>query len=153
MKDAMHKASRKVIELAIENKCKAIVLGDLKDIKQESAIKSFVQVPVMKLIDQIRYKAELEGIKVVQTKETYTSGVSAYDMEAVTKANYNKKRRVKRGLFKTEKGYEVNSDINGSLNILRKYMVEEELTNVVPIQVKELRDNGCMDHPVRLQVV
>lgn len=38
-------------------------------------------------------------------------------------------RRVKRGLFKTKNGNLINADLNGSLNILKKYLIEQEVWN------------------------
>lgn len=145
--DALHKVSRRIICLALQHKCKTIAIGELKGIKQNLSIKSFVQIPVQKLLKMVEYKSKLLGLEVVKVKETYTSGVSAYDMEPLTKKFYNKKRRIKRGLFKTNDGYLVNSDINGSLNILRRYLKD----NVVPMPIQRLRNNGCLDHPVRIQ--
>ena len=60
--------------------------------------------------------------KVKKVSEKYTSGVSAIDKEEIVKENYNKKRRISRGIFVTNKGIKINADINGSLNILRKYI-------------------------------
>ena len=68
----------------------------------------------------IQYKAEEVGIKVVVTEESYTSGTSFLDGEEPIKENYNKSRRVKRGLFKSNKGKLINADINGSLQIIKK---------------------------------
>ena len=147
--DALHKVSRRVICLALQHKCNTIVIGDLKGIKQDLNIKSFVQIPLQRLVKMIEYKAKLLGLEVVKVNETYTSGVSAYDLEPITKKFYNKKRRVKRGLFKTNEGHLINSDINGSLNILRRYLKD----NVVPMPIQRLRNNGCLDHPVRIQAV
>ena len=48
-------------------------------------------------------------------------------------------------MIKRNEGHIVNSDINGSLNIMRRYD-----KNVVPIVITNLRDNGCLNHPVRL---
>jgi len=145
MHNALHQISRIVIKLALEHKCSEIVIGDIKGIKKYSKIKSFVQIPVQKLIKLIKYKAKLLGFEVKLIKEYYTSGVSAYDLEVIDRSNYNKNRRIERGLFKTNEGHIVNSDINGSLNIMRKYN-----KNVVPIVITNLRDNGCLNHPVRL---
>lgn len=88
------------------------------------------------------------GIEVKFIKETYTSGVSAYDLEPIDKQHYNANRRVKRGLFRTSQGYLVNSDINGSLNILRKYLNDK----VVPKPIQRLRDKGIWDIPLRIKV-
>jgi IS605 OrfB family transposase len=145
--DALHKVSRQVISMAQEHRCNTIAIGDIAGIKQGSHIKSFVQIPIAKLVKMVEYKAKLLGIEVVKVKENYTSGVSAYDLEPITKEYYNKSRRVKRGLFRTNEGHLVNSDINGSLNILRRYLKD----NVVPMPIRRLRDNGCLDHPVRIQ--
>ena len=101
IKDYLHKASRKIVELAIENKVAAIMIGNIKNIKQSSKIKSFVQIPIQRLKELIEYKAKLKGIKVVEINESYTSGCSAIDLEKINKSNYDKSRRIKRGLFKT----------------------------------------------------
>ncbi len=148
----LHKASKTLIQLAIQHKCKAIILGDIKGIKQYNKNKSFVQIPLQTLVSQIEYKATLNGIIVKKTTEEYTSGVSAFDLEPISSQYYNYSRRIKRGLFRTNQGHLVNSDINGSLNIMRKFLAEEKLRNVVPMPVKRLRDNGCLDHPIRLQI-
>lgn len=36
------------------------------------------------------------------------------------KENYNKSRRIKRGLFKTSDGSFINVDVNGSYQIMKK---------------------------------
>ena len=84
--------------------------------------KRFVQMPIQSLVEKIEYKAKLEGIEVVKITEEYTSGVSSIDKEEINKENYDKTRRIRRGLFRTKTGKIINSDINGSLNILRKYV-------------------------------
>ena len=133
MNTYMHKVSKIVIEYAKVNNCGVIVIGDLKDIKQGMNYnKNFVQIPLYKLVQKIEYKAKLEGIKVEKISEKYTSGVSALDREEIIKENYNKKRRISRGIFVTNRGIKINADINGSLNILRKYIKKV-------VQTKKLR--------------
>jgi transposase len=68
----------------------------------------------------LKYKAELAGIKVVITEESYTSKCSFFDMEPIYKHEKYKGRRIKRGLFKASNGRLINADVNGSLNIIRK---------------------------------
>ena len=124
-KTYMHKASRMIIEYAKENKCNTIVIGDIKNIKQNMKNnKRFVQMPLQSLVGKIEYKAKQEGIEVIYITEEYTSGVSSIDKEEINKANYNKARRIKRGLFKRENGKIINADVNGSINILSKYIKE-----------------------------
>ena len=54
------------------------------------------------------------------TEESYTSGTSFLDGEEPTKENYNKKRRIKRGLFVSNKGIKINADINDAYQIMKK---------------------------------
>ena len=107
--------------------------------------KNFVQVPIQRLAELISYKAKLQGIEVKFQEESYTSGCSALDLEAITKKNYNKSRRIVRGLFLSGYGL-INSDINGSLNILRKS------EKCIPDLIKLKRDNGKLGSPKRIRV-
>lgn len=67
-----------VITYAKENNAGKIVIGDLKDIKQNMDYnKNFVQIPLQNLVEKIKYKAAIEGIEVDYISEKYTSGVSA----------------------------------------------------------------------------
>ena len=121
----MHKSSKMIIDYAKENGCGTIVIGDIKNIKQNmKRNKRFVEMPIQNLVEKIEYKAKLEGIEVEKIPEEYTSGVSSIDGEEISRKYYNRSRRIKRGLFKTNKGTIINADINGSLNILRKYIKE-----------------------------
>ena len=144
----IHKASRKIIDLALQHNCNTIVIGDIKGIKQENDIKSFVNMPHQKLVDKIEYKAKLVGLKVVYVKENYTSGCSALDLENINKANYDKSRRIVRGLFRSNQGILINSDVNGSLNILRKYVKDK----CIPKLIQSVMDNGGLNTPLRIRV-
>lgn len=147
IKTFMHKVSKMVIDYAIENKCFKIIVGDLKGIKQDMDYnKDFVSLPLQMLVQKIEYKAKLKGIKIVKISERYTSGVSALDNEEITKENYNPKRRKYRGLFITNSGKKINADINGSLNILRKYII-----NYIP-NLEIAMDNGREQRPIKKRV-
>lgn len=144
--DYLHKVSKNIIDKAIEHKVKKIVIGKIKGIKQDMNYnKSFVQIPVQRLAELIKYKAKLKGIEIKFKEESYTSGCSAFDLEPINKKHYDKTRRVVRGLFKSSFGL-VNSDVNGSLNILRK---EEKC---IPEIVQTMRDKGSVSSPLRVRV-
>lgn len=146
IKDYIHKSSKKIIDLAIINKCKTIVIGDFSGIKQENTAKLFVQIPQQELVNKIKYKAKLLGIEVVLQNESYTSGCSALDLEKISKVSYNKNRRIFRGLFVSNKGIKINADQNGSINILRKYL------KCTPKSLSMIMDNGVLNTPIRLRV-
>ena len=119
----IHKCSNKTIKIALENNCSTIVIGDFKGVKRNKKhMKYFVTIPYVTLINQIKYKAKRSGIKVVMINESYTSGCSCIDDYEVSKKCYNKKRRKKRGNFVTNNGFNINADVNGAYNILRKYL-------------------------------
>lgn len=142
----MNKTAKKVVEYAINNKCCKVIIGDISNIKQSMKYnKSFKEVPVQKLVYKIENKLKQNGVKVIKIKEAYTSGCSSLDLEEISRKTYNKSRRIKRGLFKTNSGIIINSDINGSLNILRKYLKD----NSIPNLVKEAMDKGYTRHPIK----
>src|SRR6056297_1176936 len=147
IKDYLHKASRNIINLAIKHQVATIVVGDIKNIKQGNNLKSFVQIPIQRLVQLIEYKAKLAGIKLTKVNEAYTSGCSAIDLELLNKVNYDKSRRTTRGLFKTGNKI-INADVNGSLNIMRKYLKDK----CIPKMVKQIRDNGAVNSPQRIRV-
>jgi putative transposase len=101
------------------------VIGLNKAWKQESSMtktnnQNFISIPYDKLIDKVKYKAEDVGINVIINEESYTSGTSFLDLEEPIKENYNKSRRIFRGLFVSNQGIKINSDVNGSYQIMRK---------------------------------
>ena len=101
----LHLVSRKCIEAAILEKCRIIVIGDLKGIKKGHTNRSFVQIPLMRLVEMIKYKSELNGIKVIMINEAYTSISSSLDLEEIKYVHGRKKRRIHRGAFISEKGF------------------------------------------------
>ena len=119
----IHKCSSRTIKIALENNCSTIMIGDFKGVKRNKKhMKYFATIPYVTLIDQIKYKAKKVGIKVVMINESYTSGCSCIDDYTISKKCYNKKRRKKRGNFVTNNGFNINADVNGAYNILRKYL-------------------------------
>ena len=68
----------------------------------------------------LQYKAELAGITVILTEESYTSKCSFLDLEPVKKHENYVGKRVKRGLFVASDGRKINADVNASYNIMRK---------------------------------
>ena len=142
--DYLHKASRYIINYCLKHDIHKIVIGKNKEWKQNINLskrvnQNFVQIPFARLIEMIQYKAEECGIAVIMTEESYTSGTSFVDNEEPVKENYNKKRRVHRGLFISNCGIKINADLNGAYQILKK---------VFPIKW----DRGCVLHPFVVNV-
>ena len=68
----------------------------------------------------IDYKARKHGLNVKKQEESYTSKCSFLDDEDVKKHDIYQGKRIIRGLFRSSNGSLINSDVNGSLNILKK---------------------------------
>ena len=128
----LHTASRRVVDWCQLNEISQLIIGNNAGWKQDINIgknnnQSFTKIPHAKLIHLLTYKAELSGIEVIVTEESYTSKASAlyndplptYKAKSEFKPVFSGKR-VKRRLYKTSAGQIINADTNGSLNIARK---------------------------------
>ena len=145
--DALHKISRFIVNLALENDITTIVIGNNKNWKQSISLgkqtnQSFVTIPHRKLIEKIVYKAQLQGIRVICTEESYTSGTSFLDDESPMKEFYDKKRRIHRGLFRSNQGMFINADVNAGYQIMKKVF-----PNVFADGIE-----GVVLHPVRVTI-
>ena len=84
-------------------------------------------IPFNNLIEMIRYKGIDKNIRVMTVDESYTSGTSYLDDETPTKDYYNKTRRIKRGLFRSNSNILINADVNAAYQIIKK--VSKNLIN------------------------
>ena len=84
--DYLHKVSKDLINQAVSNDVTSIVIGKNLNWKQEIKLgkvnnQNFVQIPFNKVINMIKYKANLKGIDVIEIEESYTSKCSFFDNE------------------------------------------------------------------------
>jgi len=105
--DYLHKATRKVTDICVEQGISKVVVGDVtKSLNQinlgKKTNQNFVNLSLGQFIDKLRYKHILP--KKYEPKTTHT---------------FNGKR-VKRGLYRSQNGVAINADVNGAYNILRK---------------------------------
>lgn len=153
--DYLAKSARIIINYCLENNIGTLVCGYNNDFQRNSDIgkknnQNFVNIPFSKLQSKLEYLCEFYGIKYVDQEESYTSKASFFDMNIIPE--YKEKdnieysfsgKRVRRGMYKTLKGYILNADVNGALNILKK-------SKVVDLEV--LYHRGEVDTPVRIRV-
>lgn len=121
----LHTASRRIINLLVQEGIGTLVIGKNPNWKQEVDIggrnnQQFVCIPHARFIKMLTYKAELVGIRVILTEESYTSKCSFLDREPIRKQETYAGKRIKRGLFRATDGRLVNADVNGSYNMIRK---------------------------------
>ena len=153
--DYMSKTARKIINYCLENNIGTLVCGYNETFQRNSNIgkannQTFVNIPFGKLREKLEYLCKLYSLKFVEQEESYTSKSSFFDMDILPKFEEDKPqtysflgKRIKRGLYQTSKGYILNADVNGALNILRK-------SNVVDLEV--LYSRGEVDTPVRIRI-
>ena len=123
--DYIQKSTKMVIDFCRDNDIDTLVCGYNSGWKQETDMgkrvnQKFVSIPYLSIVQRLEYKCENEGIKFIKTNESYTSGTSFLDGEEPIEKNYNKDRRIHRGLFQSEKGEYINADVNGSYQIMKK---------------------------------
>ena len=124
-----HKVTNHFVDYCIANDIDTVIIGRNQQWKDNISLgtrvnQNFVTIPFRRLYDLLKYKLELDGINYIETEESHTSKCSFIDKEEIMHHDSYVGRRVRRGLFKSKYGKKYNADINGSLNILRKYMTK-----------------------------
>lgn len=135
--DYIHKITTKVIDYLVSNQIQVLVIGQSIGWKQDINLgkinnQNLTNVPISKAISILKYKAEAKGIIVEIREESYTSKASFIDNDFVPtydsknpKTYYFSGKRIKRGLYRTKGKTLINADLNGSLNIFKKYAIEK----------------------------
>lgn len=151
-----HEASKCIVDIALSHDINTIVIGHNVLQKQSSDIgrknnQNFVAIPHKMMIDMIKYKANLHGIVVIETEESYTSQTSFLDNEMPVKMNGNKarkkngkspiKRRVQRGLYRADIGRYINSDVNAALQIIKKVVPDAYRNGIEGIGLSPVKLN------------
>lgn len=142
--DYMHKASCYVVNLLVSNNISTLIIGHNKLWEQDTTMnkkskQTFIQIPFNNFISMLTYKCNLQGIEVILQEESYTSKSSFVNQDYIATFGVDDDKnsptgsRVKRGLFKNNTSDNklkfLNADVNGSYNILRKYLTTKEVWN------------------------
>jgi putative transposase len=148
----LHTASRRIIDLLVAEGIGTLCIGKNPLWKQEANMgrrnnQNFVSVPHARFVEMLAYKAELVGIQVRVTEESYTSKASFLDADPLPVYGTDalptfSGKRVKRGLYRAADGRHINADVNGSYNVIRKVAPEAFAQG----------SRGCVVHPIRLAV-
>ena len=153
--DMLHKASKYLVNYCVKHKIGTIVFGRNKEWKDSIQLgkqtnQNFVSIPFYKLLKMLEYKCKMIGINLVTQEESYTSKCDSLAFEEVKHHEKYKGNRVKRGLFLSSIGKVLNADINGALNILRKYLIKNAINEFSVIQ--KIIDRGLFFRPSRITI-
>jgi putative transposase len=140
----LHAASKRVIALLVQEGIGTLVIGNSPLWKPEThagrhTSQHFEQLPFARFAEMLHYKAQLAGIRVLLTEESYTSQCSFLDQEPIGKHERYAGRRLKRGLFRSARGQLLNADVNGAYNILRKAVPEAFCQGIEAVVVQPVR--------------
>jgi putative transposase len=131
--DYLNKSARYIVDWCRSNQISKIVVGYNPDLKQSVNMgkrnnQNFTQIPIFTLKRKLESLCERYGIEVAEQEESYTSKASALDNDAIPAWNADNPqtyqfsgKRIKRGLYRTAKGWLINADCNGAVNILVKH--------------------------------
>ena len=140
-----------------------IVIGYNKGQKQEINLgkvnnQNVVSIPYHKFRQKLETICTEYGIKYVSQEESYTSKASAIDGDIIPVYGENSNnivfsgKRAHRGLYRSSEGLYLNADINGSINILRKYFNERNEKWLYQDSVRALVNVPCQRLNVFAQV-
>jgi putative transposase len=140
----LHAASKRIIALLVQEGIGTLVIGNSPLWKPDAQAgrytsRHFEQLPFARFAEMLRYKAQLAGIRVLLTEESYTSQCSFLDQEPIGKHERYAGRRLKRGLFRTAGGQYLNADVNGAYNIIRKAVPEAFCQGIEAVVVQPVR--------------
>ena len=119
----IYKAAKLIVDFAIKQQVKDIIIGYNDNFKDERLSDTYNQwtrsIPMARLRDRIIYLAEQVGIETKVINEAYTSKASYLDQDKPSKGAFSG-IRVKRGLYRSKEGVCINADQNASLNMIQK---------------------------------
>jgi putative transposase len=152
-----HQLSNIIIQLCVEYNIGTIVVGVNKGWKDEVNMskrvnQNFVSIPYTKMTQHLKYKSQLISNIVVEQEESYTSKASFIDNDFIptfiknklVKPEFSGERKM-RGLYISKNGTKINSDVNGSYNILRKYLLSIENESG---EIKQLNSSNSLLTPM-----
>ena len=151
----MHNVNRKIVEYMEANSlntlfvCKNVGWKDSINLWRTNN-QNFVSITYNMLIQMLEYKCKLAGINFILVNEAYTSKCSFLDREKISKHDSYACRRVKRCLFISGSGILINSDVNGSLNIMRLGLEKQNVKLDVLEEILRPENKRFMFNPVRI---
>jgi putative transposase len=154
LNDLYHKISRYIVDYLVDNKIGNLIVGYNKQWKDSIDIgrinnQKFCYISYLNLLNKIKYKCEMVGIKVTETEESYTSKTDSLILEklykygeAIPNGFFKVNKRVQRGLFQSAKGL-INADVNGAVNIMRKVVFDSYVSKII--------DSGLLFNPIKVR--
>jgi len=155
--DYINKTCNYIVKYCLQNDIHIIILGYNQGMKQnidlgKKSNQKITNIPFYKLKEQLIYRCEEKNIKLIMQEESYTSKANFINNDYIFTYDKNALRTIKnkvelkkiifsgirrKGLYKTNNNIKINADVNGSLNIMRKALLNKEISNIISNVVNE----------------
>jgi IS605 OrfB family transposase len=152
--DYFNRVCHILVNTCIDHGVTTLVIGYNKGQKQDINLgavnnQKIVSIPYHKFRQKLEQLCIEHGISYISQEESYTSKASALDMDAIPTYGVDESptafngKRIHRGLYRSSDGSVLNADINGSINILRKYVKERNENWIYQDSVRALVNVPC----------
>ena len=148
----LHQSSRWIIDHLDKHGIGKLIIGQNPLWKQKinngkKNNQSFVSIPHARLVEMLTYKAQLKGIEVIITEESYTSKASFLNLDYIPTYERDEAKthkfsgyRESRGMYKIKgEKKRINADVNGSYNIMRKVIPTAFAQGIEGVVVRPIR--------------
>ncbi len=152
--DYFNKVAKMLVDECVERGVTHLVIGYNKEQKQEVNIgkgnnQNLCYIPHYKFRQKLMSKCAMHSIEYISQEESYTSKASCLDLDDIPVYGNDTEhvfsgKRVHRGLYRSSEGLLLNADVNGSVNILRKYFKERKLDWAFQESVRALVNVPCL---------
>ena len=152
--DYFNRVCHLLVNVCVDYGVTTLVIGYNKGQKQGINLgavnnQNVVSIPYHKFRQKLEQLCIEHGISYISQDESYTSKASALDMDAIPTYGVDEVptafngKRIHRGLYRSSDGSVLNADINGSINILRKYVKERNENWIHQDSVRALVNVPC----------
>lgn len=112
--------------------CETIIIGNNVGWKTKCNMgrknnRRFYEIPYRKLFNKLTHKANQNNQHVCIINESYTSKCDALALEEICYHKEYLGSRSKRGLFASSTNKYINADLNGAINIMRKWYTKNDM--------------------------
>lgn len=166
IKDYFEKAAKYVVDYCLDNNISNIIIGCNEDFQQSSHMgkrnnRNFSFLPLGQLRKSLVWRCEANGITFIEQEESYTSKASFFDNDElpVYIKHEDRDKDYEKPIFSGDRlgrryicknGSILNADVNGALNIMRKYAINNSKAILIN-KLSELRHKGYVNQPARIR--
>ena len=163
MSNALHNSASNITRALVKHGVKRLVAGYNRGWKKKCKMgkrnnHKFMMIAHRRFYNILRDKLTAVGIEMFEQEESFTSRCDALAFEPIKRHKNYSGRRVKRGLFRSSikdkngEPIKIHSDINGAINILRKFLDIYHTSLNADLKGRLHRSVGLLKSPYGIRV-